>query len=102
MTDREFYKRFDAFIGRMDAHIGRMDAHMERQTDLMERIENEHRLNRESFERMFRQMTQVVDRNAQAFRESSAAISELRGETRAQTQAILKLLDRFGNGPATA
>ena len=78
-------ERFDSFLERFDGHVVRMDAHME----------DTHEAIRESGIRFERAM-QALDRRSAALEEESRA---WRGRIEAQTEAIWKLLDRWGEGP---
>ena len=42
------------------------------------------------------------DRNGRVLERLAAEIVDQRAETRAQTRAVLKVLDRWGDGPAAA
>ena len=55
------------------------------------------------FERSTQAMERRLDMGTEALRENTRAIHDMRGEIRAQTQAILHVLDELrGSGPAPA
>jgi hypothetical protein len=92
----------DEILSRLDEHMARGNEHMARGNELMDELRQEMRLSRELHERseaMFadlrvfmREITLRVERGG---REQVAVIRELREETRAQTQAILRVIDRM-------
>jgi hypothetical protein len=98
-------QRDDELLERLDAHIARMDEHLCRSEAAHRRSEAAHRrserafqlseerfeLNRLAFERTFVGMDALV-----------GAIEDMRQEITANTQAVLKLRDRFENGGRTA
>ena len=84
-----------------DEILKRIDEHMARGNELMEEIRRERELDRATFAEhieVLAGLVRVVDRMRHQMEDQS-------DETRAQTKAVLRLLDRFGDagtGPATA
>jgi chromosome segregation ATPase len=123
MADREFLER-------IDRHMERGNAHMERGNALMDEIREEMRLSREQAARhaeLYSDLRQFIrgmnERMNRALREQVAELRkvgdalsgqtaelralrmeqrELREDSRAQTQALLRMLDRFDPGEAGA
>lgn len=98
-------------MSRDDEILRRLDQHMARGNKLMEGVREEHRLNREAYERGTRLMIDIVARHERAFKDYMELNREIREELRlgrgrieAQTQAIWAMLDRLGGsgGPAPA
>ena len=95
MADRDYLER-------IDRQMERGNLHMERGNELMEEIREEMRLSREQRERsdeMFadlrtfmREITLRVERGG---REMVAEMRDLRAEGRAQTQALMRMIDRM-------
>ena len=76
---------------------------MARGNELMAEVRREHELNRTAYAegmRVISRLTDVIDRIDRNQRALEVQIRDHRDETRAQTQAILRLLDRFGGGEA--
>ena len=100
MASDEYLKRIDEHMARGNEHMARGNG-IARGNELMAEVRREHELNRAAYTegmRVISRLTDVidrVDRNQQALH---AQILDHRDETRAQTQAVLKLLDRFGGG----
>jgi hypothetical protein len=114
-----FVERMDAFVERMDGHMERMDGHMERMDGYMERgevlmadIRREieltrkevelSRKSREDLRSFIHQINLRMERGTQAM---VAEFRDLREESRAQRQALLRLIDRMDGldpGSATA
>jgi hypothetical protein len=87
----DFLERFDAHLARQDEIIASIDGHMARQERLEERV------------------VQAFDRNGRAWGHAVSAMSairesldDMRGEIRAQTQAIWRMIDRLDGGPQNA
>ena len=116
--------RIDGHMERMDGHMARMDVHMARGNEAMERgnevvarVEEEIRITREfhatvleDFREHSRQMILRVERlGRDELRElarmndelerQGAEQRDLRDENRAQTRALLAVLDRLDPGP---
>lgn len=121
MTESEFLDRFDRHLARIDAHIDIANRHLARNSELMERnreavdrnselmeeVKQEIRLTRDEVERSrishegLREFTrEITRRNEVVWREVAATLGDMRGEIRAQTQAILTVLDRLDTPPA--
>ena len=110
----------DEILKRIDEHMARGNEHMARGNELMEEIRREHQLNRGEHQlnrrehelnraafaenaRVMTRLTAVLERIDRSQQSLQAEIRDHRDETRVQTQAILKLLDRFRGGePGTA
>jgi hypothetical protein len=86
--------------------LERIDSHMERGNELMQRIEAEFQLNREAYTTLvhdLRDHTSALmtrcDRNMLRIDRRMAAheaeTRDLRAESRAQTQALLQMIDRM-------
>ena len=107
--DDEILKRLDGHMERANEHMARGNEHMARGNELMQEVREEHRLNREAYERGTRLILDIVAQHEQAFRENMALSREIREELRkvhgrmeAQTQAIWAMLDRLGGNGGTA
>jgi uncharacterized protein YeeX (DUF496 family) len=84
-----------------DEILKRIDDHMARGNELMAEIRHEHQLNRAAFAETAQLLGRMVDVLAQMERR----LDDQGDAIRANTKAVLRLLDRFGNGggdPATA
>jgi methyl-accepting chemotaxis protein len=109
MFGRQLLRRLDAHIEQGNAHMERGNAHMERGNELMQRLDKtmaeirheveltreEVRLSRESrtdLREFIREMLTRFDRAAQA---QAAGLQEVYDESRAQRQALLRLIDRM-------
>lgn len=97
----------DEFLTRIDAHVARIDEHMARGNELMEQVRAEIELTRISYEHQLHVTREIVRQNRTAFQQVGDVLvevrddlRELKAETHAQTEAIFKMLDRFGNGGA--
>jgi hypothetical protein len=106
MTDAEFLRRFDAHLEISREHIARGNEIMERNRVAFERFEAAVDRSTEASERHARQhadlrtfIRDITRRNEVVWRGVIDEIAAMRDETRAQTAAILRLLDRFGPGP---
>jgi predicted phage gp36 major capsid-like protein len=90
------------FLERIDRHMEQGNLHLERGSQLMAEIREEMRLSREQRERseqMFAGlrafMAEITRRVERGGREQVEELRELRAETRAQTQALLRVIDRM-------
>jgi branched-subunit amino acid aminotransferase/4-amino-4-deoxychorismate lyase len=109
VTESEFLERFDAHAARFDAHAARFDAHAARMDVALADIGEELRLNRKAREEDKAFMRDLTRRNELVYQGvmkqiseltaetigSRAQLAELTAETRAQTQALLNVLDRL-------
>ncbi len=127
MRGRDILKRLDGHIERIDGHMERIDGHMERGNELMGRIEEQMRLTREfhrvevaelrTFSREMilrvdrigrdqgRELSRLNDELERQGAEGRERAAEDREESRAQRNALLKILDRMDRlepPPATA
>ena len=96
-------------LRRLDAHMERGNEHMARGNELMERLERtmadisrevaltraEVRLSRESRVDMREFMRETFLRSDKRAQAQTAALQEVREESRAHTQALLRLIDRM-------
>jgi hypothetical protein len=97
-----FVERMDGHMARMDGHLARMDGHMARGELLMADIHSEMELTREEV-RLSRESRDdlrsfIREINARMERGTQAMIAELRDlreESRAQRQALLRVIDRM-------
>jgi hypothetical protein len=102
MADRDILERIDRQMERTNLHLERSNLYMERGNELMGEIREEMRLSREQRARsdaMFddlkvfmRDITLRVERGG---REMVAELRELREESRAPTQALMRMIDRM-------
>ena len=90
-----------AVLERFDAHLARFDAHFSRSDDVTERNTRAFERNTHAFERN----TQAYERNARAWGKTISApdairesIEDMSDEIRANTRAILHVIDRLENG----
>jgi hypothetical protein len=105
-------KRDDELLERLDAHIARMDEHLRRSEAAHRRSEAAHRRSEAAHrrsERAFQLSEERFELNRLAFERTFGAldalikgIEDMREDIRANTQATLKLLDRFSNGGQAA
>jgi hypothetical protein len=107
----------DDFMDRIDEHMRRGNEYMRRGNELMAEVREEVRLTREDVQRrdeqsrtFMQEITARVERigreelrqlhdQGTLIRRQSEVLLEVREEVRAQTQAIFRLLDRFGPEP---
>jgi hypothetical protein len=82
-------------LRRLHATLDRVDATIDRNTQAFEDLQVVIRESRIREERAF----QGLER---AFARHDAALEDMRADIRANTEAILRLLDRWGEGPAAA
>jgi hypothetical protein len=101
--------RFDDLIERLDARLVRIDEHMLRQEDVIARsVEAAERgretaeRNREAFERNSAVLDSLPMRFDEGMRVFVATLNDMRDEIRAQTQAILRVIDRLDGGESVA
>jgi hypothetical protein len=102
VAEDELLKRIDVHMARGNDHMARGNEHMARGNELMEDIREEMRLSRaerEQSKAMFadlrvfmREITLRVERTG---REQVEAIRDLRAQTQAQTEALLRVIDRM-------
>jgi len=130
MADRDILERMDRhmergneLMERIDVHMERADQHMERGNELMERIDGtmeridatiertretiavEQRATRDFFASVMTRFDRNMLRIDRRMASHEAVTSELRAESRAQTQALLRVIDRmdrFDPGGAAA
>lgn len=105
MTDEDFaalLARFDAHLEKMDGSLLRQEAVMERNTQALDRNKEAFDRNTEAFERHGR----AFERHGQfilgAMNGVVRTLDDMRDEIRANTRAVLKLLDRFDERGETA
>lgn len=83
----------------------RIDRHLEENSVLMEEIREEVRLHREAAADVRVFIRDITRRNEGVWREVIAELRDLRAESRAQREALLRLIDRLpppADGPAAA
>lgn len=104
-NDSELLRRLDDHIARMDEVLLRQEGAIERNTRAFERSERAFKRSEQAFEKS----DQRFELNRLAFERTFAGIDamvkvleDMRQDIRANTQAVLKLLDRFDNGGQTA
>ena len=120
MTDPDFLQRIDGHMSRANEFMNRGNELMARGNELMDGVREELRRSRETHDdlRVFireerlraERFTQNMVTATRAFMaEQSAALRDvtdelrdLRQESRAQREAVLRMLDRLGPGPASA
>ncbi len=93
-----------------DEILSRIDEHMARGNELMEEIKREHELNRREHELsrlaftenaiVMARLNEVLDRIDRSHGALVARIEAQTDEVRANTNAIIRLLNRLGNGGA--
>jgi hypothetical protein len=95
-------------LGRLDEHMARGNELMARGDQLMEEIRAEHRLNRAAFHEL-RDVTRWAVVTLQGLveesRETQARLVDMGAEIRANTRAVLHVLDELqgrGPGPSAA
>lgn len=109
MTEAEFFERFDRHIERFDQHIERFDRHIEQFDDHI-LVANEHmargnehmargnelmdRLN-EQFSDLRTFCRDLTRRNEVVLQGMMGELADMREQTQANTQALLKVLDRL-------
>jgi hypothetical protein len=98
--------RTKALLRRLDEHMARADEHMARGNQLMEEIREEHRLNRAAFHELrdvTRSAVVMLQGLVEESRETQARLVDMGDEIRANTRAVLPVLDRLeGPGPSGA
>jgi hypothetical protein len=103
--------------------LDRIDAHMARGNELLEEVREEMRLSREErelsrelfgdmrdfmsevtvrVERVAREQIAELRKLGRGFEAVTEELRDMRGETRAQTRAILRVLDKLDGGSANA
>ena len=95
----------DEILKRIDEHIAQANQHMARGNELMDEIRREHQLNRAAFAenaRVMAQLSQVLTRFDRSLEALVARIEDQGDAIRANTKAVLRLLDRFGGGAGPA
>jgi hypothetical protein len=92
-----------------DEILNRIDEHMARGNELMQEIRRQHELNRREHElnrAAFARNSEILARLVDVIGQMSRRLEDQEGAIRAQTEAIFKVLDRFGDGggadPASA
>jgi hypothetical protein len=109
MFGRQLLRRLDAHLERGNELMVTTNAHMERGNELMGRLEKtmanisrevaltaeEIRLSRESRLEMREFMRETFLRSDKRAQVQTAALQEVREESRAHTQALLRLMDRM-------
>ncbi len=120
MRSREFFRRMDQYLARMDDHLAdgkQRDAEIneelrlsrEAHEDLRQFIHDERALMYKqfaAFERRLERHDRLADARHQESQRTSAEMIErlvdMGDEIRANTRAVLSMLDRFNGGEATA
>lgn len=92
MTESEFLRRFDE-------HVVRFDEHLERSRVQTARIEEEMKLSREMHADLRAFTRDLTRRNELVFQGVMKELADLSDQTRANTDAVLQVLDRL-NPPA--
>jgi hypothetical protein len=93
----------DELLKRIDEHLARANAHMARGNQLMEEIREEHRLNRQAFHEL-RDVTRwgvlTLGELIEESRRTQRRLDDMGDQIRANSRAVLQILDRLGPGPA--
>lgn len=87
--------RMDAHLVRMDGHLVRMDTHLERSEELIGEVREEMRLSREAHADLRSFTREITRRNEIVMGEMVDKLSDLGDQTRANTAAVLQVLDRL-------
>jgi hypothetical protein len=113
VTESEFLERFDRRLEKVDLQLELMRAQDERGRELMDRnnqlmdrnnelfleVKEELRLNREEREDLRTFTRDLTRRNELVLRGVRDDLAELADQARAQTEAIMRVLDRLGPSP---
>jgi hypothetical protein len=105
VTEAEFIERFDRHLARMDTHMARGNELMGEVRGVMGEVRHEMALtreevrrNRETHHNLRGFIRDIARRNEKVWREVMEGLSEVRADVRAQTAAILTVLDRLEGG----